>query len=373
MYLNSTVLSWQRNRATRLTPTAAPLRSTKLAHLREQTACPDRLPCIEKYRLDPEGIDFFAGKLESLAPSTKAGISVTDQVKIALDFYASGASMNTMKNTYGLAQSTIYNIIVKVSKELKNVCLEEFVSFPGACDPWKTILIKEGFLEYGGFPSCLGAIDGTQIKIRGPVKNEEIYVNRKGDHAINAQFVCDMNMVIRACTVKWPGSVHDSTVWRMCSLNTLLTSSSQTGWLIGDSGYPLRERLIVPFLVPLTAAERKFNKALKKCRCVIERVNGVVKSRFRCLDGTNTGGLQFDPEVCCCIIASCVVLHNYCRMRALPDPEILPHILEEIRREERAEEARAAESALRNNRPNEAVELAKGVAKRDLIVAQYFT
>ena len=38
-----------------------------------------------------------------------------------------------------------------------------------------------------GFPSVIGVVDGTQIKILAPKRNEEVFVCRKGFHSINAQ------------------------------------------------------------------------------------------------------------------------------------------------------------------------------------------
>jgi len=38
-----------------------------------------------------------------------------------------------------------------------------------------------------GFPSVLGRIDGTHIKIMAPRENEAEYVNRKGVHSLNVQ------------------------------------------------------------------------------------------------------------------------------------------------------------------------------------------
>ena len=176
-------------------------------------------------------------------------------------------------------------------------------------------------------------------------------------------------MVITACSKRWPGSVHDSTVWKMSEICRTLSTSSVSGWLIGDSGYPMRERLIVPFLEPKSEAEKRFNKSLKRCRCVIERTNGVVKSRWRCLDSKNTGGLQFKPKISCDIIAACVVFHNYCRNRRIRDPEILPHILQDIR-EEQAEQSRRAAPP---RQPNEAEEIRKGINVRNNIVNDYFS
>ncbi|XP_062595033.1 putative nuclease HARBI1 [Saccostrea cucullata] len=57
----------------------------------------------------------------------------------------------------------------------------------------------------------------------------------------------------------------------------------ERGWLIGDSGYPLKEWLLTPFLSPSNQQEEKYNDALTKTRIVVERAFGVLKSRFRCL------------------------------------------------------------------------------------------
>ena len=94
---------------------------------------------------------------------------------------------------YGIAPSTDYKIIVRVSKALNDICMDDFVQFLTADDSNRLRLIKDGFWDYGQFPSCLGAIDGTQIRIKAPKSNEAIYVNRKGYNSINVQLICSMN------------------------------------------------------------------------------------------------------------------------------------------------------------------------------------
>jgi hypothetical protein len=114
------------------------------------------------------------------------------------------------------------------------------VTFP--LDLTSVIATKQGFMEYGGFPACVGAIDGTHIRIKPPSSNEEVYVCRKGYHSINVQVICDHNMIFTDAVVKWPGSTHDTAIWNTCAVKDLLKDTlrqgSWNGWLIGDSGYP---------------------------------------------------------------------------------------------------------------------------------------
>ena len=80
---------------------------------------------------------------------------------------------------------------------------------------------------------------------------------------------------------RWPGSVHDSFIFCNSALFQMLETSNASGWLLGDSGYGLRQYLMTPKLNPLTQAEEKYNMAHAKTRVVIERAFGVCKSRFR--------------------------------------------------------------------------------------------
>ena len=77
--------------------------------------------------------------------------------------------------------------------------------------------------------------------------------------------------------------------------------------ILGDSGYALSKWLMVPFANPASAAERRFNTAHKKGRTVVERCNGVLKMRFRCL----TKNAMFQPHKVSKIVGACAALHNF--------------------------------------------------------------
>ena len=47
------------------------------------------------------------------------------------------------------------------------------------------------FLELNGFLLVLGCIDGTHVPSFAPLRNEDLYVNRKNFQSINVQAMCD--------------------------------------------------------------------------------------------------------------------------------------------------------------------------------------
>lgn len=54
--------------------------------------------------------------------------------------------------------------------------------------------MKLGFYQRAGIPGIIGAIDGTLVPIIGPTVNEDVYVCRKGFHAVNIQAVVGFDM-----------------------------------------------------------------------------------------------------------------------------------------------------------------------------------
>lgn len=61
-----------------------------------------------------------------------------------------------------------------------------------------------------------------------------------------------------------------------------------------------------------------YNDRQKSTRSIIERCNGVLKMRFRCLLKHRV--LHYSPEKCSKIINACTVLHNMCIINNIPLP-----------------------------------------------------
>ena len=131
--------------------------------------------------------------------------------------------------------------------------------------------------------------------------------------------------------------------------------SLPNGVILGDSGYPLLEWLLVPFVEHpgMTAAQKLYNKAHKSARAVIERIIGILKRRWACLNG-----LRFKPGKCCEVIVVCCMLHNFCRNVFLNDDE---------------EEATGDSSNADEVYQDDINETEDGRQKRDEFVRSFFT
>jgi len=153
----------------------------------------------------------------------------------------------------------------------------------------------------------IGAIDCTHIPIESPGGNDaEIYRNRKGYFSINVQLICDQSGYVSDVVARWPGSVHDSTVFDNSHIRAVLETNPLDGYLIGDSGYPCRRYLLTPLINPTTEVQKAYNVAQISARDSIERANGILKRRFPALKY----GLRLSLKYTLPVIVATVVLNN---------------------------------------------------------------
>uniref|UniRef100_A0A8C1N3H2 Putative nuclease HARBI1 n=1 Tax=Cyprinus carpio TaxID=7962 RepID=A0A8C1N3H2_CYPCA len=241
------------------------------------------------------------------------------QIMVALRLFASGSFQAVLSNTVGISQSSVSRIVFSMPWAFSRM-VKNFIKFPSTAA--EQILVKQKFFEIAAFPNVLGSVDGTHIAIKAPSDDEELYVNKKNFHSINAQIVCDASLKITNFVAKWPGSTHDSFILTNSALCQQFSEGQiPDGWLLGDSGYPLRPWLMTPILHPASEAHERYSRAQRKTRGVVERCIGVLKSRFRCIDHSG-GVLLYTPERACQIIAAVCVLHNICQMHHVPLPNI---------------------------------------------------
>lgn len=137
------------------------------------------------------------------------------------------------------------------------------------------------------------------------------------------QAICDHRMKILDLFVGYPGSVHDSRVFRNSPLKNNLEEKCGRYFLLGDSGYPLQNNLLTPYKDRgnLTRSQQNYNIQLARNRYVIEHCFGILKQKFRQLYHIKIRHIRFIVHF---IRAACV-LHNI----ALEDEFVIENELEQ--------------------------------------------
>jgi hypothetical protein len=117
--------------------------------------------------------------------------------------------------------------------------------------------------------------------------------------------------------VGYPGSTHDSRIFRNSPLYNMLNSSLLTipsnAYILGDAGYPCQNWLLTPYRDTgrLTPKQTYYNTKHSQTRISVEQAFGKLKSRFRCLNNP----LATSLKTSILIITSACILHNICEER----------------------------------------------------------
>lgn len=279
---------------------------------------------FERYRFPKQIVSDLCDQLDPvLRRNTLRSKSISTElaVCVALRFYGHGGYMCVIGDLHGISRHCASRIIHEVSNALcRNY--RNYISWPTVDDINNN---KTKFYNYSAFPKVFGAVDGCHIPISTPSAphNENVFVNRKGGHSINCHFVCDFDLQIFDMSARWPGSTHDSFMLQH-SETWQRSAEFDNCYLLGDSAYPQTPWLMTPYDNPANNSEARYNVAHKKARSCIERSNGVLKSRFRCL----TKPLNFTPKKGAKIIMACVCLHNLAIRRhiQLPPCDLIQYI-----------------------------------------------
>lgn len=237
---------------------------------------------------------------------------------MTLRYYATGSFVAACADFAGIHKTTGGKIIKEVSEALAAL-RPHFITFPTTDDEIRQV--RQDFFNIAKFPSCIGAIDCTHIKIRSPGGNDaEIFRNRKQFFSLNVQTICDSHLRIQNIVARWPGSSHDANIFRNSAIKHRFDRREfKNCVLVADSGYPMQSYIITPMLHPITDIENLFNESQIRTRNPVERSYGVWKRRFPILSlGINVTNLSTIQA----IIVATAVLHNIARQFGDDEPKV---------------------------------------------------
>jgi hypothetical protein len=189
-----------------------------------------RKVCGVDWRSVREIINIF----EPLEGTRRSAVPLETKVITFLHYLRSGTFQWSLASSSGTSQATVSDNITQCTDRLLNIA-PNIIDF--ATDPDSITARKQGFFDVyrpKGFPNILGVLDGTHIGIIAPNEDEDKFVNRKNYHSINCQVVTDPSHRFLDINAKFPGSSHDSFIWRQSSVRTRLSEGRLGGgWFLG--------------------------------------------------------------------------------------------------------------------------------------------
>ncbi|KAK3910179.1 Putative nuclease [Frankliniella fusca] len=170
--------------------------------------------------------------------ATCTSIPIYMRILVTLSYYASGSYQENLGTAafHTMSQASVSYAIEEVTAALNHPqVLTRFIRFPSTHAERGAKIERNSHL---GLPGVLGLIDGTIVRITHPPRPHQHYYSRKHSPALNVMIVCDVDLNILNVNARFPGSAHDSWVYRCSPLDEVMQAAFQEDqcWLLGDSG-----------------------------------------------------------------------------------------------------------------------------------------
>lgn len=169
------------------------------------------IPAWGAYQL----IDLYEPIAETVCPA----VPLDTKVLVFLSQLRSGSFQWVAGAGCGVSQPTASRIIDGLCRHTLSIA-KSVIDFPSSI--LEVNKVKQEFYDIARVPNVLGVLDGTHVPIISPAENEPAFVNRKQYHSINCQVIAAKNYKIFDIVAKWPGSTHDSFIWKDSSARTRL-------------------------------------------------------------------------------------------------------------------------------------------------------
>ncbi|XP_018580381.1 putative nuclease HARBI1 [Anoplophora glabripennis] len=260
-----------------------------------------------RFRLKPRTVEMLLEELdEAISHPTERNLalSASQQLLLTLNFFANGSFLRVTGDFQGVSAATASRTVHRVSRAI-TALRPRYIQMP---EGEEIALVRQKFYNIARFPRCIGALDCTHVKIISPGgNNAEVFRNRKQFFSLNVQAITDSNLKIRNIVTRWPGSTHDSYIFRNSNIYAALERGIYgDSLLVGDSGYPVRPYLMTPLHETRNEAEALYNESQIRTRNVVERTFGVWKRRFPAL----AMGLRLNIGTTQAVVVATAILHN---------------------------------------------------------------
>ncbi|XP_021859976.2 protein ALP1-like isoform X2 [Spinacia oleracea] len=292
------------------------IRSTHLSNMIDRN---DTL-CIEQLRMDRRCFRVVCSLVRDIGglKDTK-NMSVEEMVAIFLHIIGYDEKNREMKFYYHRSQETIsrqFHNVLRAILKLWRVLLKTPQPISDDCT----------YKRWKWFKNCIGALDGTYIKVNVRTVDKPRYRSRNRDIATNVLGVCGPDMQFSYVLAGWEGSAADGRVLRDALSRPNGLKVPRGCYYLVDAGYKNCEGFLAPYRGqryhlqewsnPPTKKEELFNMKHASARNVIERTFGLLKIRWSILRNPSYYSIQTHTD----IILACCYLHSLIRQQMSYEP-----------------------------------------------------
>ncbi|BES91137.1 transposon protein [Nesidiocoris tenuis] len=284
----------------------------------------DDVEFFTRFRLRKETVLFILMRVETeITPGRENANTIPPMARLLLTlrFYALGSMLITVGDFVGVSKPAACEIVRVVSSAIASMA-QEYIKMPST--PQELTAAQTKFYQRCGLPRVVGALDCTHVKIQSPGGlMAEQFRNRKGYFSLNVQSVSSEDLQILNLVVRWPGSVHDQTIFNNSALkNQFERGDFGNGILLADCGYANTRYVATPLAQTRNAAERQYQEAVIRGRNPVEIKYGVWKRRFPVL----SLGLRLKLPNAQAVVLATGVLHNIAKLMDGAEPPLDPSV-----------------------------------------------
>ncbi|CAL5351485.1 unnamed protein product [Camellia sinensis] len=196
--------------------------------------------CHDQLRMNKRTFMLLCGLVRSVGLSYSKYVVLEKQVVMFLNVLAHHTKNRKIKFNFMRSGQTIskhFNNVLKAVLHLHGLLLKKPETITANCkdDRWSC------------FQNCLGALDGTYVKVLAPAIDKPRYRTRKGEIATNVLGVCSQDMQFIYVLPGWEGSASDSRVLRdaVSRPNGLKVPTGH--YYLVDAGYINGEGFLAPY------------------------------------------------------------------------------------------------------------------------------
>lgn len=130
------------------------------------------------YRFTPTQVEILTNYFFENRDTFRGGrLTNKTRIMVFLRFVGDPGFQSGIGEDFGIDQSTVSRIIIEVAEKIV-IRKEEWIKFPNTVEDKDAAKII--WLRKYKFPSCIGAIDCTHVRIKKPSMHSDEFINRKG-------------------------------------------------------------------------------------------------------------------------------------------------------------------------------------------------